>query len=199
LVPGTQLPVHAPLTHAELTQATGVLHCPEVHVCTPLPEHWVPLLQAPVHAPLEQVPLGQGCSLPQVPSASQVSTPPELPHWTCPGVHEPPHALSTHTCAQLIALPQVPVALHVSCCVALVHWVAAGAHVPVHVPAEHAWLAHGEPIGCQAPAGPHSCGCCPLHPSVPATHATHAPPWHTGVLPEQAWPRFCHCPLALQN
>jgi hypothetical protein len=51
---GTQTPVHAPLTQAELVQAEAVPHVPlDVQVCTPLPEHWTaPGTQTPVQAPL---------------------------------------------------------------------------------------------------------------------------------------------------
>jgi hypothetical protein len=40
VVPGTQTPVHEPLTHAEFVHATGDPHVPvALHVSIPLPEH----------------------------------------------------------------------------------------------------------------------------------------------------------------
>jgi hypothetical protein len=50
-----------------------VLHAPvELHVCTPLPEHWVePGEQAPAHAPETHAWLVQGTGVPQVPPGSQ--------------------------------------------------------------------------------------------------------------------------------
>jgi hypothetical protein len=60
VVSGTQLPVQAPLTHADFEQATGAPHSIPLQVCTPLPEHSVaPLVQLPVHAPAAHVPVEQ--------------------------------------------------------------------------------------------------------------------------------------------
>jgi hypothetical protein len=108
-------------------------------------------------------------------------------------------ALALHTCAHDIAPPHVPFAPHVSWEVLLVHCVAFGAHTPVQVPIEHAWLAQADPKFCHEPVGSHSWGCCALQPREPGRHWTHAPPWHSGVPPEQDCPRFCHCPPELQN
>ena len=98
-----------------------------------------------------------------------------------------------------MAAPHIPDVLQVFRSVGLVHWLAPGAHVPVQAPFMHAWPAQGVPMFCQAPLGPHSRGCWPLHPSDPATHATHAAFTHTGVAPEQTAPWLTHVPLVLQN
>jgi len=57
VLPGVQVPVHAPLTQAWLEHAFAVPQVPsEAHDWTPLPEHWVwPDAQLPVHAPFLQV------------------------------------------------------------------------------------------------------------------------------------------------
>jgi hypothetical protein len=64
--PGAQVPVHAPLTHAWLVQATGELQAPvAVQVSTPLPEHVVwPGAHTPVHTPLTHVLLLQAVAPP---------------------------------------------------------------------------------------------------------------------------------------
>jgi hypothetical protein len=49
VAPGVQVPVQAPVTHAEFEQATAVPHAPvESHVTTPLPEQvFAPGVQTP--------------------------------------------------------------------------------------------------------------------------------------------------------
>jgi hypothetical protein len=56
LAPGVQTPVHAPETHAWLTQTAAVPHWPVLsHVWIALPEQRVaPGAQTPVQAPAEQ-------------------------------------------------------------------------------------------------------------------------------------------------
>ncbi len=71
---GTQTPVHLPLTHAELLQATAVPQVPlELQVCTPLPEHRVvPGVHEPVHDPFTQAWLEHAAAFCQVPVLLQV-------------------------------------------------------------------------------------------------------------------------------
>jgi hypothetical protein len=68
------MPVHVPVTHAELTQATAELHWPlELHVWTPLPEHWwEPGAQTPVHVPVTHAWFEHVVPFCQVPVESQV-------------------------------------------------------------------------------------------------------------------------------
>jgi hypothetical protein len=56
VAPGVQLPVHAPLTHADPEQVVPAFHVPlDWQVWTLLPEHCVaPGVQTPVHAPEAQ-------------------------------------------------------------------------------------------------------------------------------------------------
>jgi hypothetical protein len=75
VLPGTHVPVHAPLTHAEFVHATAADQLPVVsQVCTPLPEHCVvPGTQMPEQAP-DAHPNWHGESGPHAPLALHVST-----------------------------------------------------------------------------------------------------------------------------
>jgi hypothetical protein len=70
-VPGAQVPVQTPETHAESLHATEGPHCPVAsQVCTALPEHRVaPGLQTPVQTPAAHVYI-QVDELAQAPVAS---------------------------------------------------------------------------------------------------------------------------------
>jgi hypothetical protein len=73
---GTQTPVHAPPTHAELVQGWGGDHVPVVsQVWTPLLEQRVvPGVHDPVHAPSTHA-YGHALAVPHVPFAVHVSRP----------------------------------------------------------------------------------------------------------------------------
>jgi hypothetical protein len=89
VVPGVQLPVHAPFSQAELTQVTPVPHWPSaLHDCTPLlPLHCVwPGAHTPMHAPLLHVWFTHAVGEPQLPLVLHVSMP-LFTHWSEPGVH----------------------------------------------------------------------------------------------------------------
>jgi hypothetical protein len=74
LAPDTQTPVHEPLTHVELEQATAVPHAPlALQVWTPLPEHWTaPGVHTPVQAPLTHAWFEHAVPFCQVPEDEQV-------------------------------------------------------------------------------------------------------------------------------
>jgi len=74
VVPGTQLPAHAPFTQAELAHATGGLKLPlALQVWMPLPMHCVaPGTQLPAHAPLTQAELVHAAAVPNAPLALHV-------------------------------------------------------------------------------------------------------------------------------
>ena len=77
MVPGLQVPLHAPATHAELMHEAAAPHVPfDVHDCTPLPLHcdW-PGIHVPVQAPPTHVWFTHATGAPQVPLALQVWTP----------------------------------------------------------------------------------------------------------------------------
>ncbi len=149
-VPGTQEPVHAPLTHAWAVHPTAALHVPvAVHVCTPLPEHCVwPGAQAPWHVPATHVLLTQAAANPHTPAASQVCTPLAL-HRVEPGAQTPTHAPATQALsAHATAVPHVPLAAHV-CTPLPEHCVVPDVHEPEHAPATHVLFVH-------AAAAPHA-------------------------------------------
>jgi len=114
VAPGTQTPVHAPLTHAEFVQADAVLHCPlEPHVCTPFPAHCLaPGVQTPVHEPFWHAWFEHVVPFCQVPVLSHVCGVCPL-HWVAPGLHVPEHEPPLQTFAQTVPSTQVPVALQV--------------------------------------------------------------------------------------
>jgi hypothetical protein len=76
VVPGSQDPVHDPLTHADAAHGIPAPHAPVAeHVCTLLPcgEQRVAFgAQEPAHAPETQARSPQSAAAPQVPVALQV-------------------------------------------------------------------------------------------------------------------------------
>jgi hypothetical protein len=68
--------VHAPLTQADAAQGTAAPYSPlELHVCTPLLEHWVaPGAHTPVQVPPTQAWFEQAAPFCQDPLPSQVCT-----------------------------------------------------------------------------------------------------------------------------
>jgi hypothetical protein len=76
VVPGTQIPVQAPLTHADALHARAGSQVPvALHVCTPLLEHCLaPGTHTPAHAPLTHALLVHAVPSCQEPVLSQVCT-----------------------------------------------------------------------------------------------------------------------------
>jgi hypothetical protein len=68
-LPGVQVPVHMPLTHAWFTHATAVFQLPPLlQVCTLLPEHdTAPGVHVPVHTPATHAELVQADTVPHCP------------------------------------------------------------------------------------------------------------------------------------
>ena len=92
MLPGVQLPVHAPLTQAWFVHAFGVPQVPSVpQLWTPLPEHWTWLAaHDPLQTPATQVPLlPQAVALLHTPFGVHVWTALPVEHCVPPGVHEP--------------------------------------------------------------------------------------------------------------
>src|SRR6202035_1402611 len=134
--PGAHWPVHTPDTHVWLVQATPAPHAPaELHVCTPLPEHWTwPGLQATQtparHAGVVPV---QATAPPQLPLESHVSTP--LPwHRVFPMTHEPTHMPAEHVLLlHGLGAPHMP--REQSCTPLPEHWRLPLVQAPLHTPA----------------------------------------------------------------
>ena len=135
VAPGVQVPMHAPDTHAWLTQVPGELQVPvPEHVSTPLLTHCTaPGVHDPVHAPETHAWLRQVVGLLQVPPFEQVSTP-LLAHCWAAGEHAT-HAPLRHTSVEplhAVAVPQLPVASQVFTSDPSAHWVAPGVQTPEH-------------------------------------------------------------------
>src|SRR5580698_8746038 len=129
VVPGAHEPVHAPLTHVSPVHGTAVVpHWPhELHVCTPLPSHWV----APgVHT---------GADGQEHVCHSQLE-----PHVCVPYVLHVCVAFAAHAPSPMqVPSCKVPLALHV--CVSVPQLphatvlVAPGMHIPLHMPWLHTY------------------------------------------------------------
>jgi hypothetical protein len=95
---GVHMPAQTPLTHAWLTQGTGVSNVPvllQVCVALLLAHSTVPGEHVPVHAPPTHAMLLQGTAPPKRPFAPQVCTP--LPEQRVSlGPHSPAQAVPTH-------------------------------------------------------------------------------------------------------
>jgi hypothetical protein len=164
------LPLHSPLAHEPLAQATGVLQLPVAsQVWTPAPEHCVvPGTQTPVHLPATQAVPAHAMPAPQAPLAVHVST--LLPcgeHCVVPGAHEPVQAPATHASSpQSMAMPQMPVDPQTSTPLPS-HCAAPGAHPGV-------------------PPSPASDALSAL-PSSPAESAVESAPWESTVASGVPW------------